>query len=199
MEQIKDIAFSISPAEWCQGFFVMATAVVLAVAVAPETARRHLSDYGARSSAKQPNNEGATPTEDDLEDDFITKFVIMITSRGQVPHSWFSGFYVTSLACSMFWLTQYCTGGRVLTFVTAKQAEKSSAAEAVGQVALVWGLMALQGARRLYEQLFLVKPSNSTIWIVHWLLGIFFYAFVSVSIWIEGSGKGNSRDSRSGI
>lgn len=189
MEKITDVLLSIAPAEWCQGFFVMAAAAVLVVAVTPETARRQLVDYGPRSATKQPQDERAAHTDRDQGEDLFTKLVITITSWGQVPHSWFSGFYVTSVAGSVFWLIQYYVGGQSLSFIASMQAEKSTAAEDIGQVALVWGLMALQGARRLSEQVFLVKPSKSTIWIVHWLLGIFFYAFVSVSIWVEGSSK----------
>ncbi|KAI9817607.1 MAG: hypothetical protein M1832_004611 [Thelocarpon impressellum] len=54
------------------------------------------------------------------------------------------------------------------------------------QIALSWGLMTLQGGRRLYECIALGKPSQSTMWFVHWLLGIAFYGAMSMAVWVEG-------------
>jgi len=60
---------------------------------------------------------------------------------------------------------------------------------APGQIWLVWALMFLQALRRLYEHLYVMRPSASTMWFVHWMLGLSFYLVLSVSIWIEGAGK----------
>ncbi|KAK3997234.1 hypothetical protein QBC44DRAFT_315520 [Cladorrhinum sp. PSN332] len=49
-------------------------------------------------------------------------------------------------------------------------------------------MMFLQGSRRVYEHSTIIKPSKSTMWVVHWLLGLFFYLFINVSVWVEGSG-----------
>lgn len=61
----------------------------------------------------------------------------------------------------------------------------------IEQVIVIWCLMVAQGSRRLYECLYVTKerPSSSTMWIGHWLVGVAFYAAVSVSIWVEGSRK----------
>jgi len=58
------------------------------------------------------------------------------------------------------------------------------------QVMVAWALMLVQGARRLYECLAFTKPSSSSqMWIGHWAVGVWFYATVSVAVWIEGSRK----------
>lgn len=122
------------------------------------------------------------------------KLIALLTSWGQIPHSWFIAFYTTSFACSVFWLIQYLTDGRVLAFISSRQVKESGPSMTLGQVILVWALMLLQASRRIYEHLAVIKPSSSTMWIVHWLLGVCFYLCVSVSVWIEGSGKVPSWD-----
>ena len=59
----------------------------------------------------------------------------------------------------------------------------------VDQIALTWSLVSIQGIRRLLESLFLVKPSSSSMWFVHWLLGIAFYLAMGIAVWIEGAGQ----------
>ena len=55
------------------------------------------------------------------------------------------------------------------------------------QVRLAWLLMALQGARRLYESVAFAKPSQSRMHVSHWALGVLYYLFTTVAIWIEGA------------
>ena len=59
----------------------------------------------------------------------------------------------------------------------------------MNQLALMWTLMAVQGLRRLVESILLGKPSASKMWFVHWILGVLFYAAMSIAVWIEGAGK----------
>ncbi|KAK8167572.1 3-oxo-5-alpha-steroid 4-dehydrogenase-domain-containing protein [Phyllosticta citribraziliensis] len=50
--------------------------------------------------------------------------------------------------------------------------------------------MLAQGLRRLFESTCISKPSSSSsssMWVTHWLLGLFFYAAMSVAVWIEAS------------
>jgi hypothetical protein len=53
---------------------------------------------------------------------------------------------------------------------------------------LCMALMLIQGGRRLYESIEFAKPSNSQMWVVHWLLGLCFYAGITTAVWIEGAG-----------
>ncbi|KAK1765773.1 hypothetical protein QBC33DRAFT_134998 [Phialemonium atrogriseum] len=184
-EFIFDTLCSISPAEWCRAFFILSSSSVLAVAATPEAARRYLLDYGARTPAKDSSNGRKDKTS--RGDGPFVKLVAMVTSCGQVPHSWFIAFYTTSLTCSIFWLIQYLTRGNILDFVASRQAGTSDPSMSLGQVVLVWTLMFLQASRRVYEHLVFIKPSASKMWIVHWSLGICFYLCMSISVWVEGS------------
>lgn len=54
------------------------------------------------------------------------------------------------------------------------------------QVLLVWSLFVLQGLRRLVETLLFSKSTTSTLWILHWVVGIAFYTAMNLAIWVEG-------------
>lgn len=191
-DRIHEVLSSSFPAQWSQAFFVLGSCLVLAVAATPQNARRHLLDYGARTSKAQTNNVGAEHGGRDLSQNggWLTRSVAALTSRGQVPHSWFSSFYLTSLAWSFFWLAQYLSDGKTLHFLAARQMAASPPTPSMnpGQVALLWSMMLLQAGRRTYEHWASFKPSTSKMWFVHWLLGIFFYTTMGLSVWIEGSG-----------
>ncbi|KAL2018825.1 hypothetical protein VTK56DRAFT_383 [Thermocarpiscus australiensis] len=173
------------PAQWCQTFFLLAAGGVAAVAAMPRDAKALLVDYGARKSENPPAAGPAAkiPTSDRLLSLFAT-----ITSRTQVPHSWFGAFYAVSLAGSIFWLAQYLCDGAVLHWIASSQAPAQEQSATMGQVALGWIMMFLQAARRLFEHAAVFKPSKSTMWLVHWLLGLAFYLIIGVAIWVEGSG-----------
>lgn len=173
----------LSPAALCQAFFVLAAAGVLAVAATPPSARRLLLEYGPRQSASgAPKPPGGG---DDAGP--FTRLVGWATSVGKVPHSWFIHFYVLSVLSSIFWALQFVTQGPVLNAVTRAQARHATASMTVNQVFLAWLLMFMQGARRLYEYLTIIKPSASRMWVVHWLLGTSYYFCMGISVWIEGA------------
>jgi 3-oxo-5-alpha-steroid 4-dehydrogenase 3 len=172
----------------------------------PETSRpRRCTDNPERNNPERENHanparppqdqtdtdaENVRPKQDNHQDDWFTNLVALSTSWGQIPHSWFGGFYIVSLACSVFWLVQYVVDGRILHFLASRQAAASEPGMEPGQVVLVWSMMFLQGARRALESLLIVKSSSkSTMWIIHWLLGHVFYIVMSMAVWIEGSGR----------
>ncbi|KAI1634823.1 hypothetical protein F4809DRAFT_616868 [Biscogniauxia mediterranea] len=185
----------LSPAVLCQLFYVLSAAAVLAVAAAPATVQRLLTQYGARgsgeaSSASGPSSSSApqnTPARNGTEKGFLINLVRWLTSVGKVPHSWFIHFYILSLSCSIFWAVQYVRHGTILEFLVTHQAPRTPASMTIGQVLLVWFFMCLQGARRLYEYLTVLRPSSSRMWVIHWLLGNTFYLCTNIAIWIEGS------------
>lgn len=181
---------ALPPAQWCQIFFGLSTAVVLAIQVVPKTTQRLLLDYGARSPAN------ATDTDDRTKGvtvpnglDFFTQAAKAVTSFGQIPHAWFMHFYVASVAGSAFWAWQYIQSGSAMAVISAQQAASGGPFVSFEQTVLVWTLMALQGTRRLYECLFVMRPGSSKMWFVHWLLGLGFYLCMSVSVWVDGSGE----------
>lgn len=192
---ICDSVANLSSATICQLFYVLSAAAVLAIAVVPDSAQQLLTQYGARSSG---NTSGPAPPQnhDDTGRELnksigglFVRFIAWLTSKGKVPHSWFIHFYILSLSCTVFWAIQFIARGTVLQHIARNQISNSVSSMTLGQVILVWFLMGLQGARRLYEYMAVLRPSSSRMWIVHWLLGNAFYLCTSVSIWVEGSSK----------
>ncbi|KAI6379090.1 hypothetical protein MCOR25_002074 [Pyricularia grisea] len=172
----------LSPAQWVQTFFILAAAAVLALTVLPSRTRRLLLDYGARGGSR-PSAAAAG--------DWLEAITATVTSWGQIPHSWFAAFYATSLAGSAFWAYQFVFQSELLRVIASAQdaGRSETADQSLVAVKVAWALMALQGARRLFEQLFVVQSSTSKMWIVHWALGLSFYMFMSVAVWIQGSGS----------
>ncbi|KAL7626281.1 hypothetical protein AAE478_003051 [Parahypoxylon ruwenzoriense] len=184
-------AASLSPAAYCQLFYVLAAAAVLAIAATPSSVQRLLTQYGARNSTPGRSvGTGGSRGDSGL----LVNIITWATSVGKVPHSWFIHFYILSLSCSTFWAVQFLRHGAVLDFIIRKQTANEPTSMTTNQVVLVWLLMSLQGARRLYEYVVLVRPSSSKMWIIHWLLGNAFYFCTSISIWIEGSESIQSSD-----
>lgn len=195
MASAYDFVSSLSPAQICQLFYVLSAAAVLAVAAMPDRAQQLLTQYGARSSTATippASSLGHKDAGQDLQGTnagYIFHFVSCLTSAGKVPHAWFIHFYILSLSCTVFWAIQFITHGTLLELIVENQCSKRTSSMTLSQVVLVWFLMGLQGARRLYEYLAVLRPSSSRMWIIHWLLGNAFYLCTSVSIWVEGSSK----------
>lgn len=185
-EAAAQLLYSVSPAHICQAAFALASCAVLAVAVTPSRERKLLVNYGARSHGEPTADTAAAATQKD--DEILLRSVRTITSVGQVPHMWFFTFYTTYILCAVFWAGQYLLDGSILCFIASRQVQLGPSQATNGHVAVAWCLMLLQAARRLYESWAFAKPSKSTMWIVHWLLGQLFYVGISVAIWVEGSG-----------
>lgn len=178
-----------TPAQWCQAFFLLAAGAVLAVAAMPRDAKTLLVDYGARKAPTAHANKSSTKSP---HSGWLLSLIASLTSWTQVPHAWFSAFYVVSLACSVFWLAQYLGNGAILSYIVSSQASGPEPSATLGQAAFGWLMMFLQGARRVFEHATIVKTSKSTMWVVHWLLGLLFYLSISVAVWVEGSGMASS-------
>ncbi|OTA61942.1 hypothetical protein K449DRAFT_465345 [Hypoxylon sp. EC38] len=186
MEASKFLAYAaeLSPATYCQLFYALAAATVLLIAATPESIQDSLTQYGARSSVAGTSDDKRGKQ---ASNGPLTSVVSWVTSVGKVPHSWFSHFYVVSLSCSAFWAAQFLRHGIILEYIVRKQASIQETSMTINQVILAWFLMSLQGARRLYEYVAVMRPSSSKMWFIHWLLGIAFYFCTNISIWIEGS------------
>lgn len=185
-EAVAQLLNSVSPAHFCQACFTLASCAVLAVAITPTRERKLLVNYGARSEG-QPTPDNAAAGRGNDNDDVLLRSVRKLTSLGQVPHMCFFTFYATYILCAVFWACQYFLGGSIMSSMARRQVELAPSRPNIGHVAVAWCLMLLQAARRLYESWAFAKPSKSTMWIVHWLLGQLFYVGISVAIWIEGS------------
>lgn len=208
-DALESFAGSTSPAQCCQAAFVLAACAVLGLALMPPQARALLMDYGARSARQEGNADadadagagipqtGAGPDEDDGGNlppraSLWLRSVATLTAWGQVPHAWFGSFYLVSLAGSTFWLAQYLAGGAVMRFFMQWQSTARAPSMTLTQAAISWTMVVLQAGRRFYEHTVLARPSTSTMWVAHWLLGIFFYTGLSMAAWIDASGTARS-------
>ncbi|KAH8708511.1 hypothetical protein GQ44DRAFT_731474 [Phaeosphaeriaceae sp. PMI808] len=136
----------------------------LAVLVVPAFRSRFLA-YGSRATSAgkgDPSPPSAEPTPSP------TAKLLDAAAAIQVPHNYFTQFYMTSVAGSIFW------------------AWKLHIWNAHGQLQIVWALMMLQGVRRLLESHTYTSSSKSPMWFAHWLLGLLFYSAMSIAIWVEG-------------
>ncbi|TVY83259.1 Polyprenol reductase [Lachnellula suecica] len=146
----------------CRLFFSLGTAVDLGGTLIPSF-RSNIMNYGSRNSrnsrtisAKTPNSK--TALSHALE--YIAEF--------QVPHSWFTHYYVVSVGSSLFWGYQMFRVGVGVD-------------DDVGA-----------GGRRLYESLTLTRPSKSRMWVGLYLIGIAYYVFMGISVVVEGAPVLNS-------
>lgn len=179
MRRLEHALAETAPSALCRTAFLVAAASVLSLSLLPRHVRGLLMDYGPRRRGADPRSSPARSAVD------------AVASCGQVPHSWFWHFYLGSVGLSALWAWQYASRGRVMALVAEAQARRSSGQPSVelGRVCLAWLMMAAQGSRRLLECLVVIKPGKTPMWIVHWAVGLAFYAAMSVSVWIEGSGK----------
>jgi 3-oxo-5-alpha-steroid 4-dehydrogenase 3 len=106
-----------------------------------------------------------------------------------VPHAWFKHFYVLSTLSTIFWGYQLWARGWFYRLIATKVSENREAFMMVDQIVMLWFVILLQGSRRLYESIVYAKPSLSTMWIGHWIMGMGFYFFVNIAIWIEAVRK----------
>lgn len=202
-EHLIDAIATLSPAQWCQAFYLLASAIIVTLALMPTGIAGRILSYGPRSSARAHPDPVATAVGAKVKNQTtstIEYLTSVITSYGQVPHAWFKHFYVMSLLCSCFWLAQYLAGEGLLFTISRAQSRRSIASSSpsmtLGQIGLVWALMVLQATRRLVEHSVYLKPSSSRMWFVAWLLGLAFYMVTSVAVWVEGSRKRLSQPSK---
>lgn len=107
-----------------------------------------------------------------------------------VPHSYFTQFYVIAVFLSLFWGVQIMTRGTLFQAVAQRIGQdKIETSMSFDQILLCWSLFTVQGCRRLYECVTLTKPSNSRMWLGHYIFGCVYYVAMSLAIWIEGTGR----------
>lgn len=173
---------SLPPSAYIQTYFALLGAGCLALQLLPAL-NDALLTYGPRHSSPTPSSSSS-----------YRSFIVTLLKRTgllfHVPHAWFSHFYVALLAFQAFWAAQYLSRGWVLTAIAGREVENGGG-QGMGleQVLLAWGMLAVQGARRLYECWAVMRPSASQMLGAHWILSLLVYLAMSMSAWIEGSGK----------
>lgn len=168
----------------CKFFFTIGAAVDIGGLLVPSF-RRQIMNYGSRREKTVPQ-EGKG---EDIHPEFKLSFVLDFVASFQVPHTWFTHFYVISVASSIFWAIQLLTRGRIFNFLASWHQASDVPGMTFNQVFLAWVFMTLQGVRRLYECITLTEPSHSKMWAGLWLTGIAYYIFMGISVWIEGIGE----------
>ncbi|CAK7274110.1 3-oxo-5-alpha-steroid 4-dehydrogenase [Sporothrix epigloea] len=213
MQPIGAVIMKLSPAGICQLSFAGLSAVVIMVTMLPAAVRRHMLDYGPRYTKSNnlidrahDQDKGSERPELKPEPESVAwmKTLATLGSYLQVPHSWFISFYVFHLICSAFWAAQWWSWHQALpgssgaynlfgSIVMRQQAADVGRASTpatsmlLTQVYVAFALETLQTGRRLYEYLCVFRPSKAKMNAAHFLLGLLYYAIMSVAIWIEGS------------
>lgn len=166
------------PSSICKVFFSFGTAVDLGGRLVPSFHQK-IMNYGSRGISS-PSTTKTSKSKTTSLFGYIAAF--------QVPHTWFTHFYVVSVASSLFWAHQIYTRGPAFESL-ASFSNTSDQGMTINQVFLACLFMALQGSRRLYESITLTKPSASKMWVGLWLIGIAYYVFMGITVWIEGIGN----------
>jgi 3-oxo-5-alpha-steroid 4-dehydrogenase 3 len=117
--------------------------------------------YGSRATGRDDRKEAPKHTQS-----AVTQ-LLDHAATFQVPHNYFTHFYITSVACSLFWAWKL----RVWDVGTQQQ--------------IVWALLLVQGVRRMLESYGYTSTSRSKMWFAHWILGLLFYITMNMAIWVE--------------
>jgi 3-oxo-5-alpha-steroid 4-dehydrogenase 3 len=142
--------------------------------------------YGARAQSTPALEKSSAAANDDR--DGIARLLDFVASI-TVPHSWFIHFYVFAGLLAVFWAYEISTQHLGLSKVVAQSVNVQDRAMTKPQTLAVSGLFTFHIFRRLVEQICAPK-SSSRMSILHWIMGLLFYLFMSVAIWIEGSING---------
>jgi 3-oxo-5-alpha-steroid 4-dehydrogenase 3 len=169
---------AIDPAQICRAFFTFITVAGIGACAVPA-----LREYGPRSL---PTSETRAPSTE-VKSNNITALDRL--AKLQVPHTWFTHFYIVAVASSAFWAYQLATYGAIFRVLASRYASHGQRGMTMNQILITWVLMALQGSRRLYESVRLLKPSTAQMPLTSYALGIAFYLAVNVAVWAEGMRK----------
>ncbi|KAF2455944.1 protein DFG10 [Lineolata rhizophorae] len=170
-----------------RGFFLLSAASVLFANALPP-ARDRFVTYGVRRSPSEPKDSDKDKNREPRSS-LLSSFLDYLATL-TVPHSYFTHFYVVSVASSLLWLHQLLTRGPLFRLVADHvPVDDMASSMTLDQVVLGWTLLFAHGARRLYESVVFKKKggTRSRMWIGHWLVGIAFYLVLGIAVWIEGT------------
>lgn len=163
---------------------------ISAINTLPSLQRRFIV-YGSRSIPSVDPSQNVTSAQTSRiqpRDSELSGRVLDSLANLKVPHGWFFHFYLISVASSVFWAHQALCNGSIFQTFSTTETRTLSNSMTLHQVKLAWVMMLVQGSRRLYEELYVAAPSKSSMWVVHWCIGVVFYLLVGVAVWIEGAG-----------
>ncbi|KAF5851995.1 hypothetical protein GGP41_000770 [Bipolaris sorokiniana] len=154
-----------------RAFYLAASLLILVIQAVPALRTRFLA-YGPRATTLPA--QGNQEHQKHHQQPSALSRALDYAASLQVPHHFFTHFYVTSVACSLLWAWQM----RVW--------------HAHRQQQVVWALLLLQGLRRMLESHVYTSASKSTMSIAHWLLGLLFYITINAAIWVETPGSASA-------
>ncbi|OQE30164.1 hypothetical protein PENFLA_c003G09286 [Penicillium flavigenum] len=169
-----------------RAFFLLAAATTISISI-PTSLRSRFLAYGPRATSGSISTGSAPPRAQNPSTE--NKGFLDYLATWQVPHSYFTHFYVASVLSSVFWVAQLLSRGVVFQAIASRVSEDHQRhSMSLTQLVICCVLLAVQGSRRLWECFVFSKSSSSQMWFMHWLLGLAFYLAAGVAIWIEGSG-----------
>ncbi|EEQ83728.1 3-oxo-5-alpha-steroid 4-dehydrogenase [Blastomyces dermatitidis ER-3] len=174
-----------------RGFFLITACTILLANSAPFVRSRFIA-YGPRAtslgSIKPPqNSEQGYHTVSQRPSWSWSMKVLDYLASLQVPHSFFTQFYVVSVLSSILWGTQIYFKGPLFKAVSSTvRDDNAQTSMSRNQIVLCWTLLLIQGTRRLYESISTAKPSQSKMWFPHWIVGLAYYVAMGMAIWVEG-------------
>lgn len=181
--------------EWALRAFFLGSTVALLITNRIPPLRRRFVEYGPRlkrTCAEAPSRTfGPGPASGTTagSDGGAPLGILDGWAAAEVPHAWFKHFYLFSVVLSAFWAGRLLSSGsaprRVLVAGHVER-EHPASGMSLGQVALAWAILCVQGCRRLYECLAFDRPSTATMWVGHWVLGLAYYGALSMAVWVEG-------------
>lgn len=159
-----------------KAFYLFSALAIFIVRLVPELRKRFL-DYGARGQVASGTIQD--PKRDEKPKpgtSSISLQLLDVLERLTVPHSWFFHFYIVAV------------GGSLLQFQHDVRSHMSPPALVAS------GAFLLQGCRRLLECLLYNRESKSRMWIGHYVIGLAFYFFTNLALFMDGVDWANFRD-----
>jgi 3-oxo-5-alpha-steroid 4-dehydrogenase 3 / polyprenol reductase len=146
-----------------RSFFLIASAGVL-IARAVPFLRTAFIPYGKTRTTPPKSNS----------------YLIQYLSNITVPKAWFWHYYLLSVTLSVvsgFHIVDCSDGAESRIFKNLSMVN--------GRILLAWGMMFIQGCRRLCESTIIQRPSSARMWIGHYLVGCSFYIMMCPTIFAE--------------
>ncbi|KIW45653.1 uncharacterized protein PV06_04025 [Exophiala oligosperma] len=176
---------------WCtRSFYILSTVTIIAVRLIPDLKDRFLF-YGARDVQdhtyprhhqhhQHHHNQQQQPPS-------LLSQLLDHVKTWKVPHSWFIHFYILSLLLSTISIVMIIITTTTTTTLSSSSHLNIFTSTTTNTSPLLCSfLMFIQSSRRLLECFFLTTTkSTSRMWIGHYFIGLAFYFFINLAIYVE--------------
>jgi 3-oxo-5-alpha-steroid 4-dehydrogenase 3 / polyprenol reductase len=159
-----------------RAFYLLAALSIIIVRFIPSLRDRFL-DYGARSNTEHARQAANEPSG-------LVARLLDWTAQVKVPHARFSDFYAFLFLCLAFWASQLSGIGLYGRYLQSGIDLDPCPFESP-RTTICFLALTIQSLRRYYECITLSKQSNASMWIGHYLIGLAFYFFITIAVWVE--------------